>query len=317
MIKMKILKGFGIAGKYLKTPVLTWGVFDGVHRGHQSLIKAGVRWAKKIGTSSLVITFDNHPDRVLHAQRKPLFIVSLAHRMLLLKQLRVDAILLLHFTRRVSLLSAGGFISRIIRDLKPAGIVVTDKVTFGRKRSGNIRTLRQALRQHSIPLRIIKPLKNKGRIISSSFIRRAIERGELGTAQKMLGRPVTILGTVVRGSGRGAKLGFPTANLNPHHEILPKRGVYSARVFRPSCRNPDFSFKAAVNIGINPTFNKSAQCYRENIEVFLLGYDAKKYGSLYGQDILVKLIRYLRPEKKFSSIEMLTSQIRKDIQQVE
>lgn len=320
---MKVFNSFK-AVKSLKRPVLTWGVFDGVHRGHQMLINSVLRWSKKTSSDSLVITFNNHPERVLNLHRDPLFITSLAHRLLLLEKLGVDAALVLNFTRKLSRLPAEDFVNKMIKSLKPSGVVMTDNISFGRNRSGNIRTLREILIRHNIPLKIIKTLKYKKRIISSSLIRQAIKEGDLKTAKAMLGRPVAILGTVVHGEGRGRKLGFPTANLDPHHEILPRRGVYIARAFcmkhcgkitSPFTQtlHVRVGFKALVNVGVKPTFHPRFKHLIEDIEVFLLNYDTRKHGSLYSRDILVEIICYLRGERRFSSPQALISQIRKDL----
>jgi len=320
---MKIFNNLG-AIRSLKSPILTWGVFDGVHRGHNLLINSVIQWARRIRSDSLVITFNNHPARVLNLHSDPLFITSLAHRLLLLAKLGVDVTLVLNFTRKLSQLPAEDFVNKLIKTLNPAGVVVTDNISFGRNRTGNIQTLKAILGRHKIPLKIIKTLKYKDRTISSSLIRQAIKEGKLKTAQAMLGRPVAILGTVVHGEGRGRKLGFPTANLDPHHEILPRRGVYIARAFclkgcaklaRPG-RSGGFTrpFKALVNVGIKPTFHhKFKGHHEENIEVFLLNYDIKTRGSLYGRDILVEIIRHLRAEKKFPTPGLLIRQIKEDI----
>ena len=325
---MKTFNSFSAIGKSLTRPILTWGVFDGVHRGHHALINSVIGWAARIRSDSLVITFDNHPARVLNLHLDPLFITSLAHRLLLLEKLGVDAALVLNFTRALSRLPAEDFVNNIIKTLNPAGVVGTDNISFGRNRSGNIQTLKTILGQHHIPLKIIKTLKYNGRIISSSLIRRAVKSGDLKTAQKMLGRPVAILGTVVHGEGRGRKLGFPTANLDPHHEILPRRGVYLARAFcLKGCRKFTQPLKALVNVGVKPTFdaatswrphgatiNRRLGQPQDTIEVFLLNYDITTRGPLYGRDILVEIIRHLRPEKKFATPDLLIKQIKNDIQ---
>lgn len=313
---MKILNNFGVISQKLKHPILTWGVFDGVHRGHHLLINSVIRWAKQIRSDALVITFNNHPARVLNLHNDPLFITSLPHRLLLLSKLGVDAALVLNFTRKLSQLTAEDFLNKLIKAVKPAGVIVTDNISFGWNRAGNIQTLKSILGRHKIPLKIIKTLKYKSQTISSSLIRQAINDGDLKTAQKMLGRPVAILGTVVHGEGRGRKLGFPTANLDPHHEILPVRGVYVARALcLKGCRELTKPLKALVNVGVKPTFHPRLKRPIENIEVFLLNYDIKKYGSLYGRDILIEIIRHLRPEKKFATPDLLIKQIKNDIRE--
>lgn len=313
---MKIMNSLRAAGRALKKPVLAWGVFDGVHRGHQSLINALAGWAGRTGAPSLVITFDGHPDRVIHPLSGPLFISSLGHRLRLLEKLRVDAVLVLKFDRRFSRIPAPEFISRIIRSLSPSGVIATANVYFGRGGRGDIGLLSRTLGLSRIPLRVIKPLKYKGRIISSSRIRRSVRSGNLSGAQNMLGRSVSILGTVVRGAGRGRKLGFPTANLDPDHEILPKRGVYLARAACLSGRRPGHWLRALVNIGIKPTFKSDIRRPGEDVEAFLLGYNAKKYGNLYGRKLLLEITRRLRPERKFRTPELLIRRIKADLAQI-
>ncbi|MDI6732411.1 MAG: bifunctional riboflavin kinase/FMN adenylyltransferase [Planctomycetota bacterium] len=346
---MKIFNGFSQIRGNIKNPIITWGVFDGVHSGHQELIHSVIQWAKRINTSSLVITFRNHPEKVLNAHKDPLFITSLTHRLMLLQELSVpeaprpekysgsgrpasgvkaDNCLVLNFTRRLSQLSADGFIQNLISLLNPTGVVVTDNISFGRNREGNIETLRK----YNIPLKIIHPLKYGGKIISSSLIRSVIRSGNLKTARRLLGRRVSILGTVIHGEGRGKTLGFPTANLDPHNEILPPRGVYIAiaRCLYPdevsSLTTGDY-LKALVNIGIRPTFHRDLSSHlpacrslgaggKDNIEVYLLGYDQRKCGALYGKDILVEIISRLRDEERFITPEALVKQIRQDIEKL-
>ena len=326
---MKVFFNFEEINKSIKSlsPIITWGVFDGVHRGHQTLIKSVINRAKKTNSPSLLITFQNHPERVLNTHKDPLFITSLSHRILLLEQLGIDNCLVLNFTKKLSRLSPKYFIKRVIKTINPAGIVVTENILFGKNRRGNIHTLRNILAKRRIELKIIKPLQYRKKIISSSLIRQAIQNGFLDDAQKMLGRPVAILGTVVRGEGRGRILGFPTANLDPHHEILPPRGVYIAKA-RCLEQSPtptkwavpsgtDSTFKALVNIGIKPTFRKKPITnHKKTIEVYLLNYKQKKHHSLYGKNILVEIISRLRDEKKFSHPDLLVNQIKLDIRKL-
>ncbi|MFH1231766.1 MAG: bifunctional riboflavin kinase/FMN adenylyltransferase [Planctomycetota bacterium] len=349
---MKVFFNFKEISKSIKplSSIITWGIFDGVHRGHQTLIKNVINWAKKTSSPSLLITFRNHPERVLNVHNDPLFITSLSHRIMLLEQLGIDNCLVLDFNKKLSRLSAKDFIEKVIKTIKPAGIVVTKNILFGKDRLGNIHTLRNILAKHRIGLKIIKPVQYRKKIISSSLIRKEIQNGFLHDAQKMLGRPVTILGTVVRGEGRGRILGFPTANLDPHHEILPPRGVYIAKAqcleqfptcpvrsvvtgsgtgnnvpsdtsngvkMQPCPATAASTFKALVNIGIKPTFQKKlATNHKEAIEVYLLNYNQEKYHSLYGKNILVEIISRLRDEKKFSHPDLLVNQIKLDIKKL-
>jgi riboflavin kinase/FMN adenylyltransferase len=310
--EMKIYRSFRNIG--LKSAIVTWGVFDGVHRGHQLLIKNVVRWARKINKPSLVITFQNHPERVLNSplpEKHSLFITSLEHRLLLLQELGVDYCLVLKFTKRLSRLSGRAFVNRIIKTLSPAGVVVTDNVRFGRNRSGNIDTLRNILAEKRIGLRVIKPLKYGAKATSSSRIRKAIQSGQLKDATRMLGRTVTILGTVVRGKGRGRLLGYPTANIDPHNEILPPHGVYTGYATVLSEPKPRRR-QALINIGTRPTFRTNV-ISRIIVEAYLLNYPEK---ALYGRDILLEIIRRIRDERRFQSADLLVNQIKQDLSRI-
>jgi riboflavin kinase/FMN adenylyltransferase len=291
----------------IKSPVITWGMFDGVHRGHQALIRTLTRWAKKINRPSLVITFNEHPRRVLLPASQPLFITSLAHRLILLDRLGVDYCLVLPFTKEFSRISAEEFITDFIgRKINPGGIVLTANTVFGRDRQGDVNLLRQLLKA---PVKIVPPCYYSKNIISSTLIRRAIQSNCLKDAAAMLGRKTSILGTVVHGDQRGRELGFPTANLDPHHEILPPPGVYAGRaqIFNSHRR----AFCALVNIGTRPTFHPTAKDVV--VEVYLLDYHEARAHTLYGRDMEIEIVKYLRPERRFASSAALASQICRDI----
>lgn len=283
-----------------KSPVITWGIFDGVHRGHQALIRTLTRWARQLKRPSLVLTFNEHPRKVLLAHDQPLFITSLAHRLMLLKQLGVDYCLVLPFTKQFSRMPAQEFITDfLVRKINPSGIVLTAGTVFGNNRQGDVRMLKKL---SSIPVKVVPPKLYQNRVVSSTLIRRAIQDNRLKEAGAMLGRKVSILGTVVKGDRRGRTLGFPTANLDPHHEILPPSGVYlaCARLTANGYHH------ALVNIGSRPTFHNAKNIV---IEVYLLNY----HGFLYGKDLEVTITRYLRPEKRFPSSDALIRQIKSDI----
>jgi len=289
----------------IKSPVITWGIFDGVHLGHRALIGALVARARKSKRPSLVITFDEHPKRVLSDSSEPLYITSIAHRLLLLEQLGVDYCLVLPFTREFSRMSAVGFINNIILEkLRPSGIVLTRDTVFGHNQDGGLNLLRKMA--PVVPLWIVPPRFYKKHIISSTLIRRAIQKNRLADALAMLGRPVSILGTVVHGDRRGRTIGFPTANLDPHHEILPPNGVYAGRTGLTGKKD----YRVLVNIGTRPTFHRAG---RVTIEVYILNYREPSKNSLYGIDIEVQILKFLRSERKFGSSRALVKQISRDI----
>ncbi|MBI4713062.1 MAG: riboflavin biosynthesis protein RibF [Planctomycetes bacterium] len=320
---MRILRNLNsLPRTHLKSPVLTWGIFDGVHRGHQTLIKEVVRTAKQGRVDSLALTFQEHPKKVLQSHKDALFITSLEHRLILLERPGVSACLVLPFDRRFSRLSPESFIRLVYQKIKPSVIVVTPGITFGRDRSGDINTLKSLCKQYGIKVKTVhllgstcaECLSRRGtvRSISSTRIRAAIRSGRLLDAKRMLGRPVSILGTVVRGSQRGRQIGFPTANLDPHHEILPPSGVYAGR-----CRLDGQTYRALVNIGTRPTFTShpalstSEKSTNVVIEVHLLGYH--KHERLYGKNIEVEIVRRLPAEIKFTSPSQLINRIKSDI----
>ena len=265
----------------LKKPIVTWGVFDGLHRGHQKIIRTVVSWSRKIKGTPVVLTFKNHPKKVLR-KAEPLLLTSLPHRLLLLERAGIEVALVLNFTRSFSKLSAVNFFDRIIvRKLKATGLVLSKGTVFGKEKRGNINLIRQLCARSKIKLKICAPVLPAGKkrtIISSTLIRQAVNQGRLKQAARMLGRPVSLLGTVVRGSGRGRQLGFPTANLDLHHELVPPRGVYATR-----SRVNGHWLKSITNIGTRPTFGPG----KITVETFLLNFNRKKHGRLYGRTLEV------------------------------
>lgn len=313
---MKIFRSFQEIKKAgIKPPVITWGVFDGVHRGHQFLFKHVLNRAKKTNSPTLIITFQNHPERILSGRAEPLFLASLEHRVLLFEQLGINYCLILEFTKKLSSLTAEKYLDKIIKYINPAGVVVTDNIAFGKGGQGNVSLLQKTLEQSGISLKVITTLKTKKKTISSTLIRQAIKQGDLKNAAKMLGRSVSILGTVIHGEGRGKELGFPTANLDPHHEILPPNGVYIAKaILYPrgvyQSKTHSKAYKALVNVGIKPTFHRDGET---GIEVYLSGYSQRGWNYLYGKDMLVEIICKLRDERRFSGPEALVKQIQSDL----
>ncbi len=291
------------APRVLGRPVATVGMFDGVHRGHQRVLGDLRRWAAELGCRSLVVTFERSPKSIL--QRRPIpCITSLEHRLVLFEQLGIDAAAVLRFSPRLREMSARDFVLRVLLEkFRVRGVLLGFNCRFGRNAEGDYELLREmAAEGLCLARRSVRPVKVGGAIISSSAIRAAIESGRLREAAAMLGRPVSILGTVVRGCGIGSRLGFPTANLNLHHEVRPPAGVYvgSARIgrtWRP----------ALTSIGSRPTIHPRQR--KETVEVLLPGLRR----DLYGQDIEVRFARKLRDQVRFDSADALVEQIRRDV----
>jgi riboflavin kinase/FMN adenylyltransferase len=292
---------------------LAIGVFDGVHLGHQRVIAA----ARDAGSPSVVLTFDPHPMRVLQPDKAPLLLTSTPHKLRLLETLGVDACLLVTFDKKFSETPAEKFVERIAGCRQ---VCVGSRFRFGHERRGDVALLQTLAPRHGFSVREIPSvLTADGEMISSTAVRQHVRAGRLDRAAAMLGRLFSILGTVEHGDHRGKQIGFPTANLNPHNEVLPPHGVYAARVkllerasspFAAATHGRDARSTAqtlggVVNVGVRPTFGST----EPTLEVHLLDFN----GDLYGQDLEVEFVKKLRDERKFDSVEALQRQIAADI----
>jgi riboflavin kinase / FMN adenylyltransferase len=286
----------------LTRPVATLGVFDGVHRGHLVIIDEVTRWAREIDGTSVVITFDRHPDTVLRA-RPDENITSLEHRLALMEKAGVDAAIVLRFDAELAEMSAEDFVREVlVKCVGVAGVVLGFNARFGSHATGDADLLKRMGAEHSFAVRTAGPLILEGAPVSSTRVRTLIRSGKLEEAARLLGRPVSLRGTVVHGAARGRTLGFPTANLNLHHEVTPPNGVYVCLVHLD-----DTPRWGLVNIGTRPTFCEEEQS-RKTVEVFIDQFD----GSIYGLTVEVDLLRHLRAELRFTSVEALKIQMEKD-----
>ena len=299
---MQILSGLeSIPDPRIRTPIVTWGVFDGVHRGHQKVLTSVLSWAREKGVSSVVATFDRHPAEVLTGKPVPL-LSPLAERLRLIGERGVDFCLVLNFTLDFSKTPAEQFVRElVVKRLGAAGVVLGHDSRFGHDRGGDA----EVLGRLGVEVRHEEPEYFDGKPVSSSLIREAVFAGRLDDAKFLLGRAPSVIGTVVRGDRRGEKLGFPTANLELHHAVRPLPGVYGAEVPLDGR-----SYPAVVNIGTRPTFKTEGV---ETLEAHLLGYAG---GDLYGRVLEVRFLERLRDERKFEGVEALKTQIRADIELV-
>jgi riboflavin kinase/FMN adenylyltransferase len=288
--------------------VVTIGVFDGVHLGHKKIFKRALGIARRRRAKAVAVTFNPHPASVINPKAAPMSLISLEHRLRLIRQSGINNIAVFDFTKKFSEIPPECFIKDVlIEKLKAGCVVVGQDFRFGRSRQGNSAFLKRQAEIYGLRVEIVKPLKYKGRAISSSLIRQAILSGRLDFAKRLLGRPPGILGTVVKGNRRGRTLGFPTANINPHHEVVPPSGVYAVKV-----RIGDRQYRGVLNIGSRPTFYGPAKQDREpTIEVHIFDFS----GRIYGEVAEVLFVRRLRPEKRFLNKTALTAQIKKDIDQ--
>ncbi|MFG0320380.1 MAG: riboflavin biosynthesis protein RibF [Planctomycetota bacterium JB042] len=280
--------------------VCTLGVFDGVHRGHRRLLERLVRAAREREREAVVLTFAVHPVVVVR-NLTPRLITSLPHRLRLFEPLGVDACVVLPFDESVRGLSAEAFARTVFLDgLAAGGLVLGPDTRIGRDRAGDLEFLGAFCDRHGLTFEVVDPVVDDGGPVSSTRIRAAITDGDLERASRMLGRPFTLFGTVVRGEERGRKLGYRTANLDLHHEIRPPAGVYAIRA-----RVDVASRGGVLNIGIRPTFGPDGDL---TVEAHLFDYD----GDLYGRELEVELVDRLREEMRFESREELARQIERD-----
>jgi riboflavin kinase/FMN adenylyltransferase len=282
---------------------LAIGFFDGVHLGHQQIIRQTLTDAKQHEAVGLVITFDQHPNTVVAPSRVPLLIYSLPQKLREIESLGADTLLLIHFDKAFSEQTGEAFVRGLARDLGCIqSLCVGANFVFGHKRGGNVELLRKLGAELKFAVHGMAAVSLDGRAVSSTRIREAIRAGDLDRVSQMLGRAYSLAGTVVRGDRLGHQLGFPTANLDATGLALPPHGVYAvhAEAGGKTCR-------AVLNIGLRPTLRDPHPQLR--VEAHLIDFA----GDLYGQALEVAFVEKLRPEKQFASLADLRQQIAQDI----
>lgn len=280
------------------------GIFDGVHLGHQLLIKKMLAKAKDLHAKSLVITFFPHPAHVLRPDIDFKYLISLKARMQLLERLGVDICLVIPFTSKFSRIPPENFIKSLLVDrLGVKALFVGEDFRFGSKRSGDVALFKAMALEYGYEMDGIKAVSQDGEIISSTRIRKLVMQGDLKGAKKLLGRDFSCFGMVVKGEGRGKSLGFPTANVNHEKCILPPVGVYAVKVHYKNKIYP-----AVANLGFRPSFKEKSPEPQLEVHIFDFNKD------LYGKEIDIIFIKRIRDEKKFASVEDLRLQIYKDAQ---
>lgn len=286
----------------LVNPVITIGNFDGVHRGHVSLINKVLEQAKECNGTPCVLTFYPHPLTVINPYLQIEQITPLKDKLGLIEKLGIAAVFLIKFDDEFSKMSGDEFVKDIlVSKIGVKKVVIGYDFSFGKDKSGNIELLQKMGSQYGFEVIVMEPLKDGDRIISSTRIRGFIKEGLIKEANDFLGRSYRIKGTVVKGRKIGRLIGFPTANLLVTEYLIPSRGVYAAYTFIDGVR-----FRAVISIGPAPTFHITDKSF----EVHLLDFE----GDIYGKDVIVELRERLRGIEKFKDVEELKLQIKNDIE---
>jgi len=277
------------------------GNFDGVHQGHARIAGRLVRRARQAGGPAVVFTMDPHPARVLRPDDAPPPLTWIDRKAELLAELGVDAVIAYPTDRAFLDLDPRAFFEEIVRRrLDARAIVEGTNFFFGRGRQGNVALLAEFCRELGVAIELVEPVQLDGQVVSSSRVRSLVAGGDVGRACRMLTRPYRLQGTVVRGAGRGAGLGYPTANLAGVSTLLPAEGIYAG-----CSRAEGTTWPAAISIGPNPTFDDR----RLKVEVHLIGYR----GDLYDRPLEVDLLSRLRAVERFASVEELLGQMGQDV----
>ena len=299
---MQLIRNLDGLADELRSGAVAIGNFDGVHRGHARIVGRLVAWAERVGGPAVVFTFDPHPVRILRPAEAPLPLTWTERKAELLAELGVDAMIAYPTDEALLALTAREFFDEIIcRRLGAKALVEGPNFRFGRDRGGDIERLRQFVADAGIELEVVEPLMFDGQYVSSSRVRQLLSEGRVDEACGLLTRPYRIRGMVTHGASRGAKIGFPTANVNAADTLLPAPGVYAGMA-----RVDGRPYAAAVNLGPNPTFGESVL----KLEVHLIDFQ----GALYGEPLEVDFLKRLRDVVRFESVEELKAQLGRDVE---
>jgi riboflavin kinase/FMN adenylyltransferase len=288
-----------------ESSIVTLGNFDGIHLGHQALIRGAVADSKRIGAPSVVLTFEPHPLRVLAPERAPKMLLSHKDKMQLLQSFGVDVVIVQHFDLAFAKLSAEQFVREFVVDrLKANRIWVGKDLRFGQGRKGRVEDLIHWGSALGFKVSVVEPILVNGVRVSSSQIRQLIADGRVHEVEPMLGRYHFVSGRVSAGHHRGKDLGFPTANISARTEVLPSDGIYATLFHLGQNTLPSVS-----SVGLNPTFGVGPR----TVESFILNFNS----DIYGEAVKLSFVRKIRDEKKFSAVADLVGQIREDVKSAE
>jgi len=283
-----------------KNAVVAIGVFDGVHVAHRQILKDCVRLARRTASVSLALTFWPHPQ-------SQDILYSLEHRLKIIRQLGIDDCVVINFSKGFSLMKPEDFVKKIlVAKLHAKYVLVGGNFRFGKNGKGGIRLLKKLSDAYGFKLKVFDVIKIDKKAVSSTLIRKLVARGDFSRAEKLLSRPVSILGRVIKGDSLGKKLGFPTANIRPQHEVIPPDGIYAVTTILGDKKLPAVSY-----IGSRPTFlsAKKRKGLKRNIEVHIFDFDR----DIYGKEIEIQFIKKIRDDKRFDSSLSLVEQIKKDV----
>lgn len=297
---MKIFHGTENAN-ITKPTVLTLGVFDGLHLGHQRIMQTVVERGKIVGAVPTAITFDPHPRSVLHPDSAPPMLQTLDQRLANFEVLGIEQAIVIAFDHEFASQPAEDFLRNIVHErLQAREVYLGEGFAFGKGRGGNIELLRKMSGELGFTADEVDEVQLRGTRISSSAIRRLLADGRVNAARSMLGRPYGLEGTVIRGNRRGHTIGFPTANLKPRNRVIPRFGVYATATLIDGHWR-----KSITNIGVRPTFESDSD---PSIETYVFDFE----GDLYGDVLRVRFLHRIRDERKFNGIDELKAQIMRD-----
>lgn len=298
-----VLNGVEALSSPLDGSVVTLGAFDGVHRGHQALIRAACAAAARHQVPALGFTFHPHPARTLAPEHAPELLMSVPERASLMRRFGLDAVVVQTFDAAFSQITADAFVEDyLVARLRPRTLVVGFNFRYGKERLGDLERLRASGARLGFDVEVVSPVEVEGSVCSSTRVRGLLRDGEVEAVARLLGREHALTGVVVNGDARGRTLGFPTANVQPDADLLPKAGVYASRLRIDG----EAQWRASVtNIGRRPTFNGG----HVTIETHVLDFD----GDLYGRRVHVALASRLRDERRFDGLGALTAQLGQDV----
>lgn len=301
---MRVIRHLGSVPTKLRRVVLTLGNFDGVHLGHQAILRRAIAEGDALGGSVVALTFEPHPAGVLAPERAPQRLQPLHDRLARLREIGIDVALVQRFTRAFAAIEADVFVEDLLlRHLDLQHVVVGYNVSFGRHRGGSIETLRRLGARHGFAVDAVGPVTVGTERVSSTAVRRAVAAGDVHRAAELLGNPFTLRRRIVHGEQRGRTLGFPTANLHIRAGLLlPADGVYVVRMLVDGVAHG-----GVANIGIRPTFGRLSR----TVEVHLLDFD----GDIYGRHVDVGFVERLRGEQRFPGVDALKAAIGADVAQ--